>query len=69
MCLDAVVGGSLGKVQHLRAVGEHRGAALAKVEAPAVDLHQRAQQRRGRMPFFRCEALRGVEQRPVVEAS
>ena len=35
---DPEVGLGLGEMEHLRAVGEHRGRSLAGVESPLVDL-------------------------------
>ena len=65
--LDAVVGATLGQVQHLRAVREHRGTAFAEIQAPGVDLAERAQQRHGRMPFLAGQSLCGLEQGSVGE--
>ena len=62
-CLDAVVGRSLGKVQHLRAVAEHRRAALAQIETAAVDFHEHAQERCRRATLVRRQPSGGVERR------
>jgi hypothetical protein len=60
--LDPVVGGAFGEVQRLRAVREQRRVALAEVEPPRVELHQRAHERRRGAAFRRRETLYGGEE-------
>ncbi len=60
--LDAVIGGALSKVQRLRAIGKQRRVALAQVEPPHVELHQRTHERRSNPTFIRRETLHGFEE-------
>ena len=55
--LDAVIGGTLGEVQRVRAVGEQRRVALAQVEPAHVELHQRAHESRSSAAFRRRQTL------------
>jgi hypothetical protein len=60
--LDAVIGGALGEVQRLRAIRKQRGVALAQVEPPHVELHQRTHERCSDPTFTRRETLHGREE-------
>ena len=54
---DSSVGRVLGQMQHARAVGEQRCAALPQVEPPRVDLAETANQLRRRRALGAGEAL------------
>jgi hypothetical protein len=64
---DAVIGGALGEVEHLRAVGKERRAALAQIEPSRIDFDQAPQQIHGRHAFAPCEAFNFIEKLIVGE--
>ena len=66
--LDAVVGRPFGKMQHLGAVTEHRRAPFSQIQPSGVDLHQRAQQRRGGEMLFDDQLLCRIEKCAVLHA-
>jgi hypothetical protein len=65
---DPVEGGVLGEVQDLRAVREHRRAALSKVEAPRIELSECRDQARSGLRFTSGEPLHFGDQLFVGEA-
>jgi len=60
--LDPEVGGVLGEVEHLRAVGEQGGAALRGVEAPGVHLGEVGDELRGGQALAAGAAPEACEQ-------
>ena len=65
--LDPVIGGTLGEMQRLRAIRKQRRVALAQVELPHVELHQRAHERRSGPAFRRRQTLYGGEELSIGE--
>ena len=63
--LDAMVGRVLREMEHLRAVGEQRGAPLAKIETTGIELGKRRDQRGGGLRLASGEALHLANQLAV----
>ncbi|HEX7020559.1 MAG TPA: hypothetical protein VF159_11135 [Gemmatimonadaceae bacterium] len=59
---DAPIRRVFGEVQHLRAPGEERRAALTQIETPRVQFRERCDERRGRLALLSGKPLHVVEQ-------
>jgi predicted secreted protein len=60
--LDASVSAVLREMEHLRAIGEERGAAFREVQAPLLKLREVSNQRRGRLPLAFGQGFHPLEQ-------
>lgn len=65
--LHTKVSGIVGEAQHLRAVGEQRGTALAEIQAARIDLAEQRNQVRDRTPLVRGGAFDFDEQAAIGE--